>query len=570
MVNKTAGNADEVYVRHRYNTRESNKKSRKRKAPTDWAALKEQGEKRQRQENDSWRRKDSVTHLIASIYADVETAADLQRRMGARDGTTATPISDNKEESSPPIVRDIEELELPNFEIAEDIRLDYLRELRVAEMFTNADERKSLMRAALPRGKRFNSIRAMRDVASNMDAPRWDMLIQVVNTLGWTTLAICLHSANFQTRFLDLVDAVDFPQRLEQIQSQQQALEFFASSRRFVWLEETAEQQAQDVLFGDLRRLLAGTATADGQEANEEETGPDQLRAQPRIVGLLPEDNARVDHPHEWELSANGAIATRLKFTSGQGTSETTRLQENMEQSEVLIEGQQWGKKSKWLLPREPRFRTSDDGECLACGEDDKGEGKSWRANCQCQLENLRIKLAADGVYFGNRVELRHSMNPVMGTGVRALQRLPANSLLAEYAGEIYPAAGKYKGKGLYDSNMYLLKERRKHPGINAIEMYVDPCRRGNWTRYINHSCKPKTAFLRYACGEKIVTCVTVRDESIELGDEITIDYGRDYFTEQNLACLCGEDECTLWNADKVKRNKITLRDAKQRGIAPE
>lgn len=75
---------------------------------------------------------------------------------------------------------------------------------------------------------------------------------------------------------------------------------------------------------------------------------------------------------------------------------------------------------------------------------------------------------------------------------------------------------------------------------------------------------------MMYPCGQKTLTCITVRDRPIEFGEEITVSYGRDYFLGQKLACRCGEDICTLWNADKTKDNKMTLLEAKQQGTAPD
>lgn len=534
--------------RHTYNTRYGGARPAKRKSDGDsWEELEERGKRRRRYEDDRCRRKDSVTHLISSIYADLEAAVDLQRRI-TEQGKALT------------------DEERFQFETNEDLRLDHLLELRLAALLSHQGDQKLLKAARLPRGRRFDHIRAALKIVSAASRVQRRLSNRIVGTLGWTVIAICLHSSNFRARFLEATDAVDFEDRLDQLRHHKESIEFFAKSRLFDWLEENADQQAQDVLIRDLHCLLTGIAVPESQDITDEEAKIARLHVETRIVGF-PDDGKGVDHPHEWELSADGRIATRLGFLPG-GRKASLHLQTNIIESEVLLRGHRWNGRSKWLLPEEPRYRSRYDDDCTACNRPGDGEGKKWRANCQCTLQNLKIRLAADGAYFGDRVELRN-IHPVIGTGVRALQHVPAGSLLAEYVGEIYPINKKNR-RGIYKRPTYLFCQQRVLSHGNENAMFIDPSIRGNWTRYINHSCKPKTNFMMYPCGQKTLTCITVRDRPIEFGEEITVSYGRDYFLGQKLACRCGEDICTLWNADKTKDNKMTLLEAKQQGTAPD
>jgi SET domain len=507
--------------------------------------LEERGRKRRKEEDDTSRRRDSVTHLIGSIFTDLEEASDIQKR---ETGNLLT------------------EKERAAFESSEDIRLNYLRDFRLAAMFSCAKDRKTLQAARLQRGNRFNSIRAARNTLSSAEKAYGNALNTIIGALGWTTVAICLHSENFRTRLLEATDGVDFDARLQLLIEHKQSIEFFARIRYFDWLMETEQQHAQDVLFRDLRCLLSDIDVPDRQELTEEESRNARLNVDGVIFGIS-HDNTKLEHPHEWELSADGLRATRLTFLPG-GENDSLEEVKNIESSETLLERFTWRGRSEWPLQDEPRFRSEFDDVCEVCDGEGDGKGKKWNAGCQCSLRDLKTRRAADGAYFGDRAELRH-VHPILGTGVKALQRIPAGSLLAEYVGEIYPVT-KELMLGIYNNPTYLYcQTRAKAKGAeNALQ--IDPSIRGNWTRYVNHSCRPKSDFMVYACGEKMLTCLTVRDRAIEFGEEITVSYGRSYFTGQQLACRCGEDICTLWNADKVNNNKITLRQAKQQGVAPE
>ncbi len=445
--------------------------------------------------------------------------------------------------------------------------MDYLRELRLAEMFARPRDRTLLRKARVSRGKRFDSIRAARDVVKRGDAARRERLNTLIESLGWTTVAACLHSENFRIRVLENTDAEDFTDRRNLLTSHRQSVDFFARSRVSDCMEDTAEQRAQDVLFRDIHCLFTETAIPDCPELAQGEVEEHLVKVMTGIAGF-PADATKLDHHHEWKLSADGQTATRLDFVYNSATQVQQReLQENIAESRIILGRQKWGNKRSWLVKNEPRYRSEFDDPCQAC--DDQGKEtdrkKKWKSDCTCTLKELKIRLAADGAYHGARVELRH-VNPVMGTGVRALQRFPAGSLLEEYVGEIYPPAGR----GMYNDSTYLLSQKRSVAGHRAEDaMLIDPSIYGNWTRYINHSCEPSTDFVMYSCGDKMLTCVRVRDRPIEFGDKITIDYGRDYFVNQRLACRCRRDRCKLWNADNVNDRRTTLMQAKQQGIAP-
>lgn len=109
------------------------------------------------------------------------------------------------------------------------------------------------------------------------------------------------------------------------------------------------------------------------------------------------------------------------------------------------------------------------------------------------------------------------------GLGLFALERIPAGRRIIEYTGPIlsYEEAEKKGGK-------YLLTVDEKR--------VIDGSPRSNVARYINHSCRPNSE--GYVTGKR-VWIWSVR--TIKAGEEITMDYGEDYFNDhiKPVGCKC-------------------------------
>ncbi|KAL4979520.1 hypothetical protein BDW66DRAFT_168598 [Aspergillus desertorum] len=66
--------------------------------------------------------------------------------------------------------------------------------------------------------------------------------------------------------------------------------------------------------------------------------------------------------------------------------------------------------------------------------------------------------------------------------------------------------------------------------------------RTGNFTRFINHSCRPNSQFQRFYWRGKERIIVVSR--GVPAGAEITVDYSEGYWRELEKRCLCGEACC--------------------------
>jgi SET domain-containing protein len=130
------------------------------------------------------------------------------------------------------------------------------------------------------------------------------------------------------------------------------------------------------------------------------------------------------------------------------------------------------------------------------------------------------MKTIADHVF----IKLTH---PSVGKGLFAVTRLSEGDFIAEYSGKRIPTTEADTSKSRY------LFEIDK-------DWTVDAEHEDNFARYINHSCDPNCeADIR----NRRVLIFALRD--IENGEELTLDYGEEYFDEfiRPIGCKCSS--CT-------------------------
>ncbi|MBI2612455.1 SET domain-containing protein-lysine N-methyltransferase [Candidatus Kaiserbacteria bacterium] len=116
-----------------------------------------------------------------------------------------------------------------------------------------------------------------------------------------------------------------------------------------------------------------------------------------------------------------------------------------------------------------------------------------------------------------------HRSRSGLGRGLFAEQNIPAGECVAEYTGVHIPTRYADTLKTRY---LFALDD----------EWTIDGSARDNLARYINHSCMPN-------CEAEIhdgrIYILSTRD--IALGEELTIDYGDEYFDEfiRPHGCKC-------------------------------
>jgi uncharacterized protein len=143
------------------------------------------------------------------------------------------------------------------------------------------------------------------------------------------------------------------------------------------------------------------------------------------------------------------------------------------------------------------------------------------------------------------------------GLGLFATEQIRKRTFIVEYGGEglTTEKAEKLEARG----NRYLYE-------VNS-RWTIDGSSRKNIGRYANHACRPN-AESHLLNGKIILRAI----KTIRPGDEITYDYGRDYYlnviTRRGCKCVkCRQKRCEARRAQRAAkaRRLARLRSAKSR-----
>ncbi|GLB14197.1 hypothetical protein AtubIFM61612_001622 [Aspergillus tubingensis] len=235
------------------------------------------------------------------------------------------------------------------------------------------------------------------------------------------------------------------------------------------------------------------------------------------LASKISADNLRHTHPHEIVINEWERQIRSPKF---QG-----RLQKHIDASIFHPRDWQTAKDPEHRgLKKDPTLREGlNYGLCDLCAE-----GKI----CECQIKEAPFE-------FVQLVETPK------GVGVRALARFEKGDILGEYIGELHPPC--YKGDHIYALTMQGKVDVDKEIAV------ICPMEYGNFTRFINHSCRPNTTFERRTIGNRAtMTVEVVRD--IQPFEELTINYGWEYW--KGRTCICGEEGCYTQQEKRKKRQR--------------
>lgn len=109
------------------------------------------------------------------------------------------------------------------------------------------------------------------------------------------------------------------------------------------------------------------------------------------------------------------------------------------------------------------------------------------------------------------------------GLGLFTLEPIPADKKIIEYIGPVISAEECDRKGGKY---LFELDEKRA----------IDGSAWSNLARYINHSCRPNAK--GYTTGKRIWIWSL---KALKAGEEITIDYGKEYMDAHIKRCKCGK-----------------------------
>jgi SET domain-containing protein len=160
------------------------------------------------------------------------------------------------------------------------------------------------------------------------------------------------------------------------------------------------------------------------------------------------------------------------------------------------------------------------------------------------------------------------------GIGVYTKSRFKKGAVLGWYAGEIKPSDyGNENSDYLLEVKIGPITDASDVPSYppdslpHSNTVLIDAAHKGNWTRFINHSCNAYAIFHQTRVGDTTVMIVeAVRD--VPAGVELTVNYGLDYYgPKSKRVCHCGADNCvgTQRRALREKRSMIDLEMRKKR-----
>lgn len=112
------------------------------------------------------------------------------------------------------------------------------------------------------------------------------------------------------------------------------------------------------------------------------------------------------------------------------------------------------------------------------------------------------------------------------GLGLFATEPIPAHKRIIEYVGPLISNEEVEQRSGKYFF------------GVNT-KWSIDGSARSNLARYLNHSCKPNAE--AFITGHRIWVW---SKRNIKAGEEITIDYGKEYFDDHIKPVGCKCEEC--------------------------
>eukprot|EP00252_Welwitschia_mirabilis_P017251 TRINITY_DN3823_c0_g1_i1.p1 TRINITY_DN3823_c0_g1~~TRINITY_DN3823_c0_g1_i1.p1 ORF type:complete len:1400 (-),score=307.70 TRINITY_DN3823_c0_g1_i1:652-4425(-) len=149
----------------------------------------------------------------------------------------------------------------------------------------------------------------------------------------------------------------------------------------------------------------------------------------------------------------------------------------------------------------------------------------------QCSNQRFQKRLYAKVEYFrcGKK-----------GFGLRVLENIPIGSFIIEYVGEVLDLQEHEARQKEY------AQKGQKHFYFMALsrDEVIDACKKGNFGRYINHSCNPNCQTEKWTVnGEVCIGFFAKRD--LVKGEEVTFDYN--YVRVLGAAakkCECGTPEC--------------------------
>ena len=249
-----------------------------------------------------------------------------------------------------------------------------------------------------------------------------------------------------------------------------------------------------------------------------------------------------LDRPHNWVVPDQGGSLARPNFEGRDQEDVDTFLYQGLLFSRAQRPSA-WPRQRHY--PSDPLLRRNSSGSCIEC--------KSTSI-CGCNAEDCTAITRP-------LVELRRYTDK--GVGVRSLEYIREGDIVGQYLGDIVPVKLAKVDTSFEDGvYSYEFSYMADDTGIASISSKY----RGNWTRYCNHHCDSNLDFEQVVIGQRY-TVVLKAKKDIEPFQELTVDYGNLYWTEERL-CRCGSPQCEYATPEQIRAKKQQAENhrAEQRG----
>jgi hypothetical protein len=168
----------------------------------------------------------------------------------------------------------------------------------------------------------------------------------------------------------------------------------------------------------------------------------------------------------------------------------------------------------------------------------------------QCKMKKSRIHTADEYLDWSAEMysfwldNIRLSRIPVVkGYGLIARNDIEAGTIIGEYTGELTPKDDSIPDPDTeYNCDIDIgLRSLNEETQAKA---WLDATHKGSIFRFMNHSCDSNTKMKQGRCGihNRIMYIYTTKN--IQKGDQITVNYGEEWWLKSDHSCLCGTAKC--------------------------
>lgn len=243
-----------------------------------------------------------------------------------------------------------------------------------------------------------------------------------------------------------------------------------------------------------------------------------------------PTERLYTGHPHDHVVSRSGVAPIPLQLTYLQWDPGFTYTHID----ECVIDERAWPDcvDPRWSPPRQTND-SSGSPVCDACGRDQSDDPA--RNSCACFPTLFGCAPQTSTATATTTVPVMVFRTPDgKNNGLVALCSFERGAAVGEFVGLVT--------RGMSDVDVM------ESVSGSGTRYQIWQGRQGNFTRFVNHSCKANSQYHRFTwLGTQRVVLVS---KGIEAGEEITVDYSDKYWKGLDKKCLCGESCCRYRQRD--------------------